>query len=219
MKPVHALHAASAVLLLGLVGCKIRNPVGGCPYREVEVSPQFVTPWDTILAEDMEALAGPFQGTLAWLDGDDVITVAKAGQILEVEAHVEIDLSTATMHEYIKDPERPGPCEPNLLLVDAVVSFVRLDDGEVELAVPVTVIRDDTFGQYFGEAEITPIEDFAPGLVPMEVYDAEAIFASMRWAYDTGDLHAELEYRGQTNDSPTTGHGSFKKVAMFTPEE
>ncbi|MCX4239354.1 hypothetical protein [Paraliomyxa miuraensis] len=207
------------MLLLALVGCKIRNPVGGCPYEEVEVSPQFVTPWDTILEEDMEALTGPFPGTLSWLDGDDVITVPKASQTVEVEANVEIELASARMHEYIKDPERPGPCEPDRLHVDAVVSFVRLDDGGVELVVPVTVFRDDTFGQYYGEAEITPIEDFAPGLVPMEEHDVEAIFAWMRWAYDTGNLHADFEYRGQTNDSPTTGHGSFRAVAEFTPAE
>lgn len=219
MKLVHAPYAASAVLLLALVGCKIRDPVGGCPYNEVEVSPQFVTPWDTVLEEDLEGLEGPFPGTLTWLDGDDVITVPKAGQAIAVEAEVDVDLATARMHEYIKDPERPGPCEPDLLVVDAVVSFVRLDDDDVELAVPITILRDDTLGQYFAEAQITPIEDFAPGLAPMEEYEAEAIFVSMRWAYDTGNLHAEFEYRGQTNDSPTTGHGSFRNVAEFVPAQ
>jgi hypothetical protein len=219
MKPLYAPYTASVVVLFALVGCKIRYPVGGCPYNEVELSPQFVTPWDTILEKDMEALAGPFQGTLVWLDGDDVITVAKAGQILEVEAYVEIDLSTAKMYEYIKAPERKGACEPNRLFVDAELSFVRLDDGEVELTLPIEVYRDPPPSQYYGEADITPIEDFAPGLVPMEDHDAEAIFARMRWAYDTGNLHAEFEYRGQTNDSPTTGHGSFRNVAVFTPEE
>ncbi len=219
MKLLPVAYAASAVLLLALVGCKIRHPVGGCPYEEVEVSPQFVTPWDTVLEEDLAALTGPFPGTFTWLDGDDVITVPKTGQAIEVEAEVEVDISTARMHEYIKDPERPGPCEPDLLIVDAELSFVRFDDGEVELAVPIEVHRRVGGSQYRGEAELTPIEDFAPGLVPMEEHEVEAIVARMRWAYDTGNLHAELEYRGQTNDSPSTGHGSFKKVAMFTPEE
>lgn len=94
-----------------------------------------------------------------------------------------------------------------------------MGDGEVELAVPVTVYRDAPSSQYYGEAHITPIADFAPGLAPMEEHDAEAIFARMRWAPDTGDLHAEFEYRGQTTDSPSTGHGAFKNVAVFTPSE
>src|SRR5690606_15054670 len=110
MKLVHAPYAASAVLLLALVGCKIRNPVGGCPYNEVEVPPQFVTPWDTVLEDDVEDLTGPFPGTLTWLDGDDVITVPKAGQAIEVEAEVEVDLATARMHEFIMG-DRVAACE------------------------------------------------------------------------------------------------------------
>lgn len=218
MKLVHAPYAASAVLLLALVGCKIRNPVGGCPYNEVEVPPQFVTPWDTVLEDDVEDLTGPFPGTLTWLDGDDVITVPKAGQAIEVEAEVEVDLATARMHEFIMG-DRVAACEPDRLFVDAQLSFIRLDDGEVELTVPIEVNRRVDGSQYRAEAEISPIEDFAPGLVPMEDYDAEAIFVRMRWAYDTGNLHADFEYRGQTNDSPTTGHGSFRAVAEFTPAE
>jgi hypothetical protein len=216
MKLLHALSAAN--VLLALAGCRNRNPVGGCPYDEVEVSPQDVTPWDTVLEEDMAALVGPYPGTFTWLDGDDVITVPKAGQEIEVEAQVEVDLSTARMHEYIRAPDSKSACESDRLFVDAEVSFARLDDGKVELAVPVTIYRDLVLQQYYAESE-TPVEDFAPDLVPMEEHEVEAVFARMRWAYDTGNLHAELEYRGQTNDSPTTGHGSFKKVALFTPEE
>lgn len=219
MKLVQTRHAASVLLLLALAGCRNRTPFGGCPYDEVEVSPQLVTPWDTILEEDMAALTGPFPGTLAWLDGEDVIMVPKAGQEIEVEAQVEVDLSTARMYEYIKAPDRKAACESDRLLVDAKVSFVRLDDGEIELVVPVTVYRDRVLGQYYGEAEIAPIEDFAPALIPLEDHEFEAIFASLRWAYDTGNLHAELEYRGQTNDSPSTGHGSFRNIAKFTPDE
>lgn len=217
MKLAHALHAASILLLLALIGCRIRYPPIGCPYEDQEVSPQFVTPWDTVLEEDMEALTGPFRGTLAWLDGDDVILVPKAGQGVEVEAEVEIDLPTARMRKYIKDPDRKRACESDRLFVDAEISFVRVDDGEIELVVPVTVYREVEPAQYFAEAE-TPVDDFAPDLVPMEEHESQGISTSMLWAH-TGNLHADFTYYGQTTDSPTTGHGSFKKVAMFTPEE
>lgn len=209
------LHATSALVLLALVGCKVRVPVGGCPYDEVEVSPQFVTPWDTVLEEDMAALPGPFPGTFAWLDGDDVITVPKSGQVIEVEAEVEIDISTARMHEYIMG-DREAACEADRLFVDAELSFLRLDNGEMELVVPITIYRDRGLGLYFAEAE-TPVEDFAPDLVPTEQHDSQAIFTRARWAYDTGDLHADFTYSGQTTDSPSTGHGSFKRVAEFIP--
>lgn len=217
MKPVHALCTTSVLLLLALAGCRNRDPFGGCPYDEVEVSPQFVTPWDTILEEDVAALTGPFPGTLAWLDGDDVIMVPKAGQAIEVEAVVELDLSTARMHEYIKAADREAACESDLLLVDARLSFVRLDDDEVELAVPVTVYSDAGPSQYYAEAEI-PVEDFVPGLMPVEDHDVEAIFATIVWGH-AGNLHAEFTYSGQTNDSPSTGHGSFKNIAEFTADE
>lgn len=209
------LHAASALVLLALVGCRARVPVGGCPYDEVEVSPQFVTPWDTVLEEDIAALLGPFPGTLAWLDGDDVITVPKAGQMIDVAAQVEIDISTARMHEYIMG-DREAACESDRLFVDAEVSFVRLEDDEVELVVPVTIYRDTDASQYRAEAE-TPVHEFAPDLIPMEQHASQAIFTRIRWAYDTGDLHADFTYSGQTTDSPSTGHGSFKRIAEFIP--
>ena len=123
------------------------------------------------------------------------------------------------MYEYIRAPESKAACESDRLFVDAEVSFVRLDDGEIELVVPVTVYRDRVLDQYYGEAEITPIEDFAPDLAPMQEHEVEAIFTRMRWAYDTGYLHAELTYSGQTTDSPSTGHGSFKRVAEFVPAQ
>lgn len=217
MKHLHPLCAASLLLLLAPYGCKYRIPVGGCPYDEVELSPQFVTPWGTALEEDMAALTGPFPGTLAWLDGDDVIMVPKAGEVIDVEAEVEVDLSTARMYEYIMG-DRKAACEADRLFVEAEVSFVRLDDGELELTLPVTVYRDHVLGQYYADAE-TPIEDFAPGLVPVEEHESQAIFTDMRWAYDTGDLHAEFTYSGQTTDSPSTGHGSFKRIAEFVPEQ
>ena len=208
--------AASLLLPLALGGCKIRNPVGGCPYDEVEVPPQYVTPWDTVLEEDMAALVGPFPGTLAWLDGDDVITVPRAGEVIEVEAEVEVDVSTARMYEYIMG-DRVAACEADRLYVDAEVSFVRAHDGVVELAVPIVVYRDADLSLYHAEAE-TPVEDFAPGLDPIEEHESQAIFTSGRWAYDTGNLHADFTYSGQTYDSASTGHGSFRRVAEFVPE-
>ena len=116
----------SALVMLTLGGCKIRHPFGGCPYNEVELLPQFMTPWGTVLEQDITALAGPYLGTLTWLDGDDVITVAKAGQAFEVEAMIDIDLSTARMHEYTREPRQEGPCEPNRLYVDATAILAEL---------------------------------------------------------------------------------------------
>lgn len=217
MKLLHVLYAADILLLLALAGCRIRVPPTGCPYEDEEVSPQFVTPWGTVLEEDIAALTGPFPGSLTWLDGDDVITVPKAGQRIGVEAELEFDLPTATLRKYTKDPNRGRACEPDRVFVDAELSFVRLEDGEIELSVPIVVYRDVEPDQYFGEAE-TPVADFAPDLVPIEEHESQGISTSMVWAH-TGNLHADFTFHGQTNDSPTTGHGSFRRVAEFVPEQ
>ena len=83
---------------------------------------------------------------------------------------------------------------------------------------PVTIYRDPEPDQYFGEAE-TPVEDFAPGLDPVEEHESQAIFGAMQWTHDARELHAELVYSGQTNDTPTTGHGSYRRVAEFVPAQ
>jgi hypothetical protein len=210
---------ASTLLLLALGGCKIRQPIGGCLFEEMELSPESMTPWDTVAEHDMEQLVGPYQGTLTWYDGDDVITVPKAGQAVEVEAEVELDLSTIRIREYIKDPERTAACESDELLVNATMTFVRLDDGEIELTVPFTAFREAEPSQYFGEAETMPVSDFTPGLAPMMELDVEAVTTMVWWGPEGSSLLAEFSYGGQTNDSPSTGHGSFKRIAEFTMPE
>lgn len=213
------LYVLSALLLLTLGGCKVRYPFGGCPYNEVALSPQFMTPWGTVLEQDIKALSGPHLGILTWLDGDDVITVPKAGQAFEVEAVVDIDLSTARMHEYTRDSRREAACEPHRLFVDATVSFVRFDDGEVELSVPVTIYRDTALSYYHGEAEIMPVDDFAPGLEPATDHDVEVILADLYWNGPDSPLHAEFLYAGQTQDSPTTAYGNLIPIAEFVVAE
>jgi len=209
------LYVLSCLLLLTLAGCPIRVPSGGCPYNDVALAPQSLTPWGTVLEQDLESLSGPHLGTFTWLDGDDVLTVPKAGQTFAVEAIIDIDLATARMHEYTHNP-RPGvACEPNRLFVDATVSFVRLDDGEVELSVPFTIYRDTPPSFYRGEAEIMPVRDFAPGLEPATDHDVEAIFAALSWEGPDTPFHAEFVYAGQTNDSPTTGFINRRPIAEF----
>lgn len=210
----------SALLLLALGGClPIRQPVGGCPYDEVELSPQSRTPWGTVLEQDMETLTGPFLGTFTWLDGDDVITVPKAGQAIAVEAAVEIDLSTARMLEYIMDPGREVGCEDDRFLVDATISFVRVEDGGVELTVPVSLHRRRPDVQYFGSADIMPVAGFAPGLAPITEHEMQGIFVDVRWRGEDRKLSVELRYAGQTNLSETTASGNFKTFATFEVPE
>lgn len=207
------VYAISALLLL--ISCKIRHPFGGCPYDEVNISPEFLTPWGTVLVEEIEEIKGPYWGTLRWLDGEDVISVPKAGQAIEVEAELAIDLATARIHKYIQEPDRTAACEQDRVFIDAMLSFVRLDDGEVELAVPVTLYRDDSLGRFYGEMVFMPLDDFAPGLEPRVDHDEEAIVADLRWRLRDGALGAEFTFTGHTRDSPTTGHGEFKPVAEF----
>jgi len=209
------LYVLSSLLLLTLGGCPIRYPFGGCPYNEVALTPQFMTPWGTVLEQDLEALSGPHLGTLTWLDGDDVITVPKAGQAFEVEAVVDIDLSTARMHEYTRNPRPEAACELDRLFVDATVSFLRVDDGEVEFSVPFTIYRDTALSYYHGEAEIMPVDDFAPGLEPATDHDVEAILAELSWEGPGTPFHAEFIYVGQTHDSSTTGFVNRRPIAEF----
>jgi len=208
------------ITLVAAAGCQIRQPIGGCPYADVELSPQFVTPWDTVLEDDLTQLGGPYPGTLRWLDGDDVITVPKAGQEIEVEAEIEIDLSTARIREYEKTPEQIA-CESNRVFVDATIRFTRLSDGEVEFERPVTVFRDaEGSPQYYGENETMEIDEVVPGLVPLQDLEVEAVSTGLWWGEEGASLLlAEFKYGGQTIDSPTTGHGVFKTFARFLPQD
>jgi hypothetical protein len=203
------------VLPLALVvgGCRYREPWGGCPYEDIAVSPQFMTPWGTVLEQDTVQLMGPHRGTFAWRDGGEVITVPKAGQELDVDATVEIDLTTATMRVY-QSTEQTPVCESDYLSVEAMVSFVRLDNGEVELTTPVTVTRDAESPQYLGESEVLPASEFAPGLVPLQHFDSEGVTTWMLWGAE-GWLLAEYRYGGQSSDSSTTGHGASKMIVEF----
>lgn len=203
----------SALLACSLGGCPDRTPKNGCPWEEMEVPPDVATPWGTVLEEDLPQLAGPFLGTLTWFDGGDVITVPKAGEVIEVEATLEFDLTTT--RRYTRPPGPHYSCAPERLLVDATLSFVRVDDGEVELSVPVTVYRDDWILAFRGEAMIMPVTDVAEGLAPSYDHDVEGVSVNLNWRGPDGDLTAEFIYSGQTKDSATTGHGNFKTIAEF----
>jgi len=214
------LARSALITLVATAGCRARNPIGGCPYDDVQVSPQFMTPWDTVLEDDLAQLVGPYPGTLRWLDGNDVITVPKAGQEIEVEAEIEIDLSGSRIREYEKTPEQSF-CEANRVLVDATITFTRLSDGEVEFERPVTIFRDaGGTAQYYGENETMEIDEVVPGLVPLQDLEVEAVSTGLWWGEEGASLLlAEFKYGGQTIDSPTTGHGVFKTFARFLPQD
>jgi hypothetical protein len=194
-------------------GCP-REPWGGCPYEEMEVSSDFMTPWDTIWGQDMAQLVGPYRGTLIWGDGEDVITVPKAGQELEVEATIQFDPTTATMRVHESTKDHPY-CEVDHLSVEATVTFVRLDDGEVELIAPFTVVRDtDASTQYYGDADITPISEFLPDLVPLQEFEREEITASVWWNPEATLFRTEYKYLGQSFTA-STGSGVSKTIVKF----
>jgi hypothetical protein len=207
------------VLLPFVVGGCRREPWGGCPYEDLEASADFITPWDTVFGEDMAQLAGPYHGTLTWGDGEDVITVPKAGQELEVEATIEIDPTTARMRVYESTREQPY-CETDYLFAEAAITFVRLDDGEVELIAPFTVDRNtDASTQYGGDANITPVSDFIPDLIPLQNFDREWISAQIWWNPEATRFRAEYSYLSQSTDSPSTGSGVSKDVVRFDMPE
>jgi len=213
------LVSSALLILVAIAGCRIRHPTGGCPYEDREISRQFMTPWDTVLENDLAQLLGPYPGTLIWLDGNDVITVPKAGQEIQVEAEIEIDLSSSRIREYEKTPEQ-SVCEANRVLVDATITFTRLSDGEVEFERPFTIFRDDDAStQYFGQADtmdLDKLEEIGGGLVPLQDLEIEGISNSIVWSEEGVSLvRAEFTYGGQTIDSPTTGHGVFKTFARF----
>jgi hypothetical protein len=208
------------VLLPFVVGGCRREPWGGCPYEDLEASTDFITPWDTVFGEDMAQLAGPYYGTLTWEDGGDVITVPKAGQELEVEATIELDPTTARMRVYESTREQPY-CETDYLFVEARVTFVRLDDGEVELVTPFTVVRETGAStQYYGDADFTPISEFLPDLVPLQEFQREKISASMWWNPEASIFRTEYDYSGESRTSgdshtPSTGTGVSSSIVKF----
>jgi hypothetical protein len=192
-----------ALLAFAVGGCR-REPWGGCPFEDLELSMDFVTPWDTVLGQDMAKLAGPYYGTLTWGDGEDVIMVPKAGQELEVEATVEIDPTTARMRIYESTKDHPY-CETDYLTMEATVTFVRLDDGEVELVAPFTIYRDIVASyQYDGDADDTPISEIFPDLIPLQEFQKEEISASIWWNPEATLFRAEYSYLGEST-IPSTG--------------
>ncbi len=212
-----SIRCSLALLPLVVGGCQ-RGPNGGCPFEDLEASVDFITPWDTVLGQDIAQLAGPYHGTLTWGDGEDVITVPGAGQELEVEATIELDPTTARMRVYESTRDHPY-CEVDYLFVEATVTFVRLDDGEVELIAPFTVVRDtDASTQYYGDADIMPISDFLPGLVPLQELEREGISASIRWNPEATLFRAEYRYYGQSF-TPSTGSGVSKTIVRFDMPE
>ena len=194
-------------------GCRSREPIGGCPYEDIELSPDSVTPWETTIEQDMAQLMGPFLGTFRWHDGEEVITVPKAGQEIEAEAVVEFDPVTARMRRY-ESTEQTPVCETDYLFMEATVSFVRLDDGGVELVTPITLRRRNGRVPYIGEAEITPIEAFDPELAPHMDFQIEEIWVRMEWS-ENGMFSAEYDYFGASDDTASAGHGVSKLVAEF----
>lgn len=212
-----------ALLPLAVGGCLRREPWGGCPFEDLEASVDFITPWDTLWGQDMAQLAGPYHGTLTWGDGEDVITVPKAGQELEVEATIEIDPTTARMRVYESTREYPY-CDVDYLFAEATVTFVRLDDGEVELIAPFTVDRDtDASTQYGGEADITPVSELFPDVIPLQEFQKEEISASIWWNPEATLFRAEYRYLGQSvttsSDTTSIGSGVSKSIVRFDMPE
>lgn len=206
-----------ALLAFAVGGCR-REPWGGCPFEDLEASADFITPWDTVLGQDMAQLAGPYHGTLTWGDGGDVITVPKAGQELEVEATIEIDPTTARMRVYESTREQPY-CETDYLSAEATLTFVRLDDGEVELIAPFTLYRDtDASTQYNGVTDITPISELFPELVPLQEFEREKISALLWWNPEATRFRAEYLYLGESTTA-STGSGVSKTIVAFDMPE
>ncbi|MCX4247413.1 hypothetical protein [Paraliomyxa miuraensis] len=206
-----------ATSLSPIVGGCHRDPGGPCAYEDVEISPQSFLPWGTTLEQDMAWLAEPRRGVLAWWDGEDVVMVPRAGQELPVDAIAEIDPTTARIREFER-LRGSRVCESDTLLVEARVSFVRLDDGEVELSTPVTISREGDDSRYYGESIDLAIMDLDPGLVPLMSFQTEEIWTSMVWSED-GMFSAEYDYYGSSTDSTdstSTGHGTSKLVAEFS---
>jgi hypothetical protein len=203
------------VLLPFVVGGCPREPWGGCPYEELEVASGFMTPWDTLWGQDMAQLVGPYRGTLIWGDGEDVITVPKAGQELEVEATIQFDPTTATMRVHESTKDHPYS-EVDYLSVEATVTFVRLDDGKVELIAPFTVDRNtDASTHYGGEADIMPVSDFVPDLVPLQEFEREWISAWIWWNPEATRFRADYSYLSQSTDTASTGSGLRKDIVKF----
>ncbi|MBZ5712917.1 hypothetical protein [Nannocystis pusilla] len=133
---------------------------------------------------------------------------------------LDFDLSTTRRYKYTRPPKfKWDYCGPDRILIDAMLSFVRVEDGEVELEVPVTVYRDDTTDEFRGEAMITSVDDFVEGLHAKHEHDTEALSIHLDWRDPDGDLFVDFFYGGQTTDSPTTGHGNFEMIAEFSVPE
>lgn len=207
------------VLVVGLlapllaVGCKTREPWGGCAFDEVEIASDFMTPWGTMLEDDLVQLMGPHEGTLAWRDGEDVVVVPRAGEDVPVEAVVDVDRGSARMRVYQGGGDM-RVCESDVLLVEGVVSFMRIDDGEVELATPVTFTREEDWSRYIAEVDAIPVAEFVPGLEPLQEFPTEHVTARIEWGESVG-FSAEYDYFGQRSDSPGTGAGVSQLIAEF----
>lgn len=204
--------AGSVAVLLACTGCSsARNPVGGCPHEDVSLSEQDATPWGSAVGDDLEQLEGPYRGQLEWLDGDDVIEVPKAGESIEVEVTFALDPSSVVLREFIKEGDRVAACEPDEVLVDAEVAFVRADDGAVELEFPLEIRRTIESQQYFGEATISPPSSLTPGLEPYSEFETQAVVARFWWDPDGARVQATLRYSGQSS-SGQSGQGAFRDV-------
>jgi len=219
MKLPHLHRARALALSLPIVpivlgGCPQREPIGGCASDDITIDPDDATAWGTVLADDLERLGTPHRGTLTWHDGEDVLMVPKAGQALPVDAIAEIDPATARVQTHHSTEQTPV-CEPDALLVDATVTFVRVDDGGVELSTPITLVQREGSSRYSGTAQLEPLDALDPGLVPLEPPEVDTISVQMTWGTDD-TFTAEYDATGSSSDSPSTGQGVSQLVVDFS---
>jgi hypothetical protein len=214
-KTGRALLLLSMLLPTVLGGCRYREPWGGCPHEDVVISPDFITPWGTTLEQDTAQLVGSYRGTFAWGEGENIITIPKAGEEFSADAIVEIDPTTARMRVYHSTEDTPV-CESNYLWMEATVSFVRLEDEEVELRTTATIKHTTGSSVYISNREQSmPASELNAGLVPLQDFDTQGISTWMWWGWED-DFAAEYRYRGESSNSPGTGYGVSKVVAEFS---
>ncbi|NVB36345.1 hypothetical protein G6O69_00785 [Pseudenhygromyxa sp. WMMC2535] len=211
------LHASRALVALAALAMMRTCPSEQepCQYEDSPLSADDLTPWGSVVGEELAQLVGPYEGTWYWKESHEYVEIVDGGQAVPASATLELDLESIRLHEYVAG--RGVACAPTGVEVEGVLTF-RDAEEQVLLRAPLTVFRGENL-YYADEMLRSPVEDYTSKVIPSpeieSQLDSSGLSVVVDWGPEGESLYADLVYGGVEMLTDGSGWGPSVYVAEF----
>jgi hypothetical protein len=224
MEVMTVLRTNTVMLAMLLAACGDDGPGGQldggepCRYEERPLAATDVTPWGTVLAEDIALLEIPQPGTWRWAASAEGLTLQNAGLELAATARFVHDADDLRLREHVGGGDGVA-CETTTVVIGGTLTFSSDEDGSTIVSVPIRAEQMVTAGeQYAAAPSYEPISNFSDAIEATDTnFETMLILGGINWT-DQNQLYADFHYFTQRlDDGGSSGSGIWALVASFEP--